>query len=184
MQIIAGEKRGAKLATLAGQMVRPTAQRTRESVFNILQGGRLIDSLSDRVVLDLFAGSGALGLEALSRGAGHAYFVEKSSDAIAIIKQNSAKLGFEAQSRLMQADCLTAARWLYSPADLVFCDPPYDKGMAVPAIARFKSLGAIAEDALIVIEMRKSEPFTLADGMTLLDERRYGMSAVYFCTYR
>ena len=90
MQIIAGQQRGAKLLTVQGQsVVRPTAQRTRESLFNILQGGRHLDEIAGLNVLDLFAGSGALGLEALSRGAERAVFVEKSHEAIAAIKQNA-----------------------------------------------------------------------------------------------
>lgn len=183
MQIIAGQKRGAKLATVQGQSVRPTAQRTRESLFNILQGGKHIDDLQDLIVLDLFAGSGALGLEALSRGSAKSYFVEKSPEAIAIIKQNARKLGAEAQARVVQGDCLTHSRWMYAPANLVFCDPPYDKGLALDALANFKKIGAFADNALIVIEARKNEVFTFGDEYTLLDERRYGMAAVYFLRF-
>ena len=184
MQIIAGQKRGAKLATVQGQSVRPTAQRTRESLFNILQGGKHLAQLQDLTVLDLFAGSGALGLEALSRGAAKSYFVEKSPDAIAVIKQNVTKLGFEGQARLVQGDCLTLSRWVHEPADLVFCDPPYDKGLALAALANGRKIGAFAKEALIVIEARKSEKFTFDDDITLLDERRYGMAALYFLRFQ
>ena len=183
MQIIAGQKRGAKLSTVRDQSVRPTAQRTRESLFNILQGGKHLPRLEGLCVLDLFAGSGALGLEALSRGSDNALFVEKSPEAIANIKQNSLKLGFQAQTKIIQADCLQTKQWVYPPAHLVFCDPPYDKNLALAALANFKDLGAFDKDALIIIEARKSEKFTFPDEMHLVDERRYGMAALYFLRY-
>ena len=184
MQIIAGQKRGAKLVTVAGQSVRPTAQRTRESLFNILQGGKHIDTLRDIRVLDLFAGSGALGLEALSRGAAHSLFVEKTPDAIVMIKQNIAKLGFDGQTSVIQGDCTTTSRWVYDPANLVFCDPPYGKELALPAVENFKRLGAFSEDALIIIEARKTDTFDFPDGLELIDERNYGIAALYFLRYR
>ena len=183
MQIIAGSKRGAKLAMVADQSVRPTAQRTRESLFNILRAGRLPLSLDDAIVLDLFAGSGALGLEAISRGASKAVFVEKSVDATAIIRQNITKLGFESACKIIQADCLKTAHWPHQPATLIFCDPPYDKGLAVPALQHMNALGAFAQGAVIVIEARKSERLELPQDMILLDERRYGIAALYFCQF-
>ena len=184
MQIIAGSKRGAKLHMLADQSVRPTAQRTRESLFNILRAGRLPCALEDAHVLDLFAGSGALGLEAISRGATKALFVEKSVDATAVIRQNITKLGFEDQCKIIQADCLKTSHWPHQPANLIFCDPPYDKGLAIPAIQHFKKLGAFATEALIIIEARKSEVIDLPDEMTLLDHRLYGIAALYFCQFK
>ena len=180
MQIIAGQKRGAKLVSVAGDAVRPTAQRTRESLFNILQGGKVLSQIEGLVTLDLFAGSGALGLEALSRGAKQAIFVEKSHEAIAVIKANTHKLGFEDKTRIIQGDCLTTSRWLYQPADLIFCDPPYDKGLALAGITNFARIGAFSSEALIIIEARKSERFEFPDNLELLDHRRYGMAALYF----
>ena len=184
MQIIAGQNRGAKLISPQGDFVRPTGQRTRESLFNILAAGKLIDSLSHINCLDLFAGSGALGLEALSRGANYSYFVEKHHEAIACIKQNTRKLDVESRSRITQADCLTTSRWLYDKADLVFCDPPYDKGLALPAIENFKAIGAFADNALIVIETRRTTILDLPETMELLDQRRYGIALLSFCRYR
>ena len=183
MQIIAGSKRGAKLAMLADQSVRPTAQRTRESLFNILRAGRLPIDLDKALVLDLFAGSGALGLEAISRGAQKALFVEKSVEATAIIRQNINKLGFESTCKIIQADCLKITHWPHQPATLIFCDPPYDKQMAVPALTHMKAFGALADEALIIIEARKSEAIKLPDNMVLLDQRRYGMAALYICQF-
>lgn len=183
MQIIAGQKRGAKLAAPSGNVVRPTAQRTRESLFNILQGGKYIASLEGLTVLDLCAGSGALGLEALSRGAVKSFFVEKSPEAIGIIKQNARHLGYEAVAKIIQGDCTTTSQWPHDKADIVFCDPPYDKGLALPAIAHFKKIGAFADEVLIIIEARKSERFEFPDEIELLDQRRYGMAALYFLRY-
>lgn len=182
MQIIAGQKRGAKLISPSGLEVRPTAQRTRESMFNILASGKLLDQLDDIICLDLFAGSGALGLEALSRGAKQSYFVENQSKAISCIKQNIRKLDYEAASKIIQADCITASQWLYEPATLVFCDPPYDKGLAIPAIMNFKNSGAMTDDALLVIETRKNEALEFGN-LQLLDQRRYGMALVSFCRF-
>lgn len=182
MQIIAGQKRGAKLVSPSGLHVRPTAQRTRESLFNILASGKLIDQIEDCVCLDLFAGSGALGFEALSRGAQQCYFVENQMDAIACIKQNARKLNLEDAIKITQSDCLTTARWIYGKADIVFCDPPYDKGFAIPAIMNFKKIGALSDQALIVIETRKNE--TLEFGaLQLCDQRRYGMALLSFCRF-
>ncbi|MGC6516698.1 MAG: 16S rRNA (guanine(966)-N(2))-methyltransferase RsmD [Candidatus Puniceispirillaceae bacterium] len=184
MQIIAGEKRGAKLATVPGFDVRPTAQRTREALFNILEGGRFLSGLAGCQVLDLFAGSGALGLEALSRGASSASFVEKSSDAISIIKKNAHKIAMADKVHVIQSDCLTTRQWHYEKADLVFCDPPYDKGLAISAIENFRAIGAFSQDALIVIETRISTTLSLPDDLLLLETRRYGMAGLHFCRYR
>ena len=184
MQIIAGSKRGAKLAMVADLSVRPTAHRTRESLFNILQGGRMSVDLQDAVILDLFAGSGALACEALSRGAAQAFIVEKHHDAIAIIRQNVRRLGFEDRVKLSQSDCLKTSHWPHQAATIVFCDPPYDKGLALPAIDNFARLGAIAEGALIVIETRKSEQLALPESLIQLEQRRYGMALLTFCRYQ
>ena len=184
MQIIAGQKRGAKLASVPGNQVRPTAQRTRESLFNILQGGKYIAGLDGLIALDLCAGSGALGLESLSRGAAKSFFVEKSPEAIGIIKQNASHLGYDASAKIIQGDCTTTSQWPHDKADIIFCDPPYDQGLALPAIANFKKIGAFAQDALIIIEARKSEQFDFPDDIELLDQRRYGIAALYFLRYR
>ena len=183
MQIIAGEKRGAKLMPLMGQSVRPTAQRARESIFNILHGGKFADDLDQGIILDLFAGSGALGLEALSRGAELCYAVEKSAEAVSVIKKNSQKLGYEDKMKITQGDCLSLKAWPHPPAPIVFCDPPYDQGLALPALAHMRTLGAIATGALIIIETRKTETLALPSDLICLDERRYGMAAVTFCRY-
>ena len=184
MQIISGERRGAKLIAFDGQSVRPTAQRTREGLFNILLGGRFLSKLDDLVVLDLFAGSGALGLEAISRGARQAYFVEQSFDAVAVIKKNVQKLRFDDSCRIIQGDCLKISNWLYEKADVVFCDPPYDKGLALAGLEAMKRVGALSDDALIVIETRKSETLDMPEAIEVLDTRRYGMAALTFCRYR
>lgn len=184
MQIISGEKRGAKLMPLEGQSVRPTAQRARESIFNILNSGKLIDDLAQPVILDLFAGSGALGFEAVSRGAELCIMVEKSPDAVSVIKKNSRKLGYEERVKITQGDCLSLRAWPHQPAQIVFCDPPYDQGFALPALAHMKTLGAFAEQALIIIETRKSETLVFPEDLECLDQRRYGMASVYFCRYR
>lgn len=180
MQIIAGDKRGTKLQSPNNLSVRPTAQRTREALFSILQGGRLPCDVTDAIIIDLFAGSGALGLEALSRGASKAFFVEKDHEAIGILRKNISHLGYESASKISQSDALKTVHWPHPKADIIFCDPPYDKEMAIPAIMQFYQLGAFSEDAVIIIEARKTEQIAFPENWQMLDERRYGIAALYF----
>jgi 16S rRNA (guanine966-N2)-methyltransferase len=161
---VAGTFKGRRLEAPRGTRTRPTADRVREALFSMLgdvQGAR---------VLDLYAGSGALGIEALSRGAGSAVFVERDARAAAAIERNLAALGLDA--RVARQDALRFLTRAGGPFDLVFCDPPYDSAsrLAGPLAERLPAL--IAEDARIVTESDKRNPLELP--LPLRTERTYG----------
>lgn len=124
MRIITGSARGKKLVTLEGEQVRPTSERVKESLFNIVQFG-----VEGRKVLDLFAGSGQLGLEAVSRGAAHTVLVDNAKESIAVLRQNAAHCGFGERVEVVQADALTFLASNKKKFDLVFLDPPYRMGL-------------------------------------------------------
>jgi 16S rRNA (guanine966-N2)-methyltransferase len=164
VRVVAGEFRGRRLAAPRGARTRPTADRVREALFSML------GDVSGARVLDLYAGSGALGIEALSRGAGSAVFVERDARAVSAIERNLASLGLE--QRVVRQD---AARFLaraQGTFDLVFCDPPYDSAsrLAGPLAERLPAL--TAADARIVTESDKRSPLELP--LPLLTERTYG----------
>ena len=174
MRIDAGSHRGVKLVSQDGQDTRPTADRARQAVFNILMN--TYDAVRDAKVLDVFAGSGAMGLEALSRGAERASFIESDRGAAEAIKKNIAACREQARAQLFIADARkpprVAVNW--GPASLVFLDPPYMKDLIVPAIAALREAGWIAPEALLVAEMHRKDAFTAPDSFELLDDREYG----------
>lgn len=181
MRIIGGEHRGIALIPVgkgdAGAHLRPTTDRTRESLFNVLLGGRFGDPIDGVRVLDLFAGTGALGLEALSRGAAHVTFVDNGRVAQRLIRDNIAKLRRQADCTLLAtaADRLPQAP---APCGLVFLDPPYGKGMGEKALNAAVQAGWISGDALIVWE--ESSPQQSPDGFDLIETRRYGDTWITF----
>lgn len=183
MRIVGGQWRGRGIHSPTGRATRPTADRVRESVFNILQHGgwREKDVLSDVCVLDAFAGTGALGLEALSRGAAQAFFMEQDRAAQAACLDNIAHLGAGDRAVLLRADALHPPP---PPRDiragLVFLDPPYGKGMGGQALSALTDAGWVAEDAVCVVEMAKKTPEPVPDGWRLVDRRGYGVALIYF----
>lgn len=181
MRIVAGRFRGRALAAVGkgdpAAHLRPTSDRTRESLFNILAGGRFGDPITNARVLDLFAGTGALGLEALSRGAAFATFVDDGIKALTLIRQNIALCGAEAETRIVKRDARRLPPNDDAPYDLVFLDPPYGKGLGEIALAQALAQAWIAPDALIIWE--ESASITPPDGVVLLDSRRYGDTVIY-----
>lgn len=175
MRIIGGTHKGTALAAVgkgdAGAHLRPTSDRVRESLFNILLSGRFGDPVSGMHVLDLFAGTGALGLEALSRGAETVTFVENGRPAQKLIQDNIAKLNRKADTTLLRSDAtrLPAAA---KSCELVFLDPPYGKGLGLIALQGALSKGWIAPGAMIVWEENAAQPAPAE--FALLDQRRYG----------
>lgn len=182
MRIIAGEWRGRPLAALgkgdAGAHLRPTTDRVRESLFSALSGGRYGDPLPGARVLDLFAGTGALGLEALSRGAAFATFVDDGRVSTRLIRQNIATLQAGARTRLMHRDARRLPANEEAPATLIFLDPPYGRDLGPPALAALAGTGWIAPGALVVWEEKTEQ--TPPEGFTRLDARRYGDTHVTF----
>ena len=175
MRIVAGTHRGRALAALGkgdpAAHLRPTTDRVRESLFGVLEGGRFGDPVEGARVLDLFAGTGALGLEALSRGAVQATFVENGRKALSLLSENIRALGETGRTRILRQDAarIGAAE---QPCELVFLDPPYGKGLGARAIGAARAGGWIAPGALIVWE--ESAAVELPEGLTLLENRRYG----------
>lgn len=182
MRIVGGRFKGRTIAAPGGAGTRPTADRTREAVFNILAHAEWSPGLEERRVLDLFAGSGALGFEALSRGAAFALFVETDAGARGAIRDNIEALGLFGVSRIHRRDATDLGlkpAGLGEPFDLVFLDPPYGRGLGEAALARLKSGGWIGADAIAVFECGADEaPAT--PGFDLLDERAYGAAKVLF----
>ena len=182
MRIIAGQYRGRALAAVgkgdAGAHLRPTTDRVRESLFNVLMGGKYGDPITGARVLDLFAGTGALGLEALSRGGAHVTFVDDGRKSQQLIRENIKICKSEAQSTLMRADATRLPQNPDAPYDLVFLDPPYAKALGEKAMAAALTGGWIADEALVIWE--DSAPITVPEGLDLLDSRKYGDTVINF----
>ena len=176
MRIIGGRMRGLALASVGkgdqGAHLRPTADRVRESLFNLLQGGRFGEPVAGARVLDLFAGTGALGLEALSRGAERAVFVENGRVALGLLGRNIEKAGVREATRLLRQDATRLAPCQGQPADLVFLDPPYGQGLGEKALERAGREGWLAPAALVVWE--EAEEQAAPPGFRKLEARRYG----------
>jgi 16S rRNA (guanine966-N2)-methyltransferase len=162
--------------------VRPTSDRAREALFNILSHGKLAPEgvpFADATVLDAFAGTGALGLEALSRGAATAVFIEQHQEALAILRKNIRALREDARARVLPGDATRPPR-AYSACPVAFLDPPYRSGLAAPALSALAAAGWLAPDALAVVELASGEHFVPPAGFTLIDERVYGAARLVF----
>ena len=180
MRIVGGRHRGRRLWVPPGDAIRPTSDRAREALFNILAHGRLAENglpFADAVVLDAFAGAGALGLEALSRGAAEAVFIERDRDALAALRRNIESLGETGRSRIIAGDAARPPRAAAACA-LAFLDPPYRSGLAGPALLALAEAGWLTADALVAIELAAREELPPAEGFTLIDQRRYGAAQI------
>ena len=181
MRIVGGQFRGRPLAAPGDDRTRPTSDRVRESVFNILAHGIADFALDGAKVLDLFAGTGALGLEALSRGAAFCLFVEEDAEARALIRRNVEALGLTGVTKIFRRDATDLG-----PAGrnggvaLVFLDPPYGQGLAERALASAAAGGWLAPGAIAVIEERKGTAVSLPAGYVQLDRRAWGDTEVLF----
>ncbi|WP_395645598.1 16S rRNA (guanine(966)-N(2))-methyltransferase RsmD [Terricaulis sp.] len=186
MRIVGGTFKGRALAAPAGRETRPTSDRARESLFNILTHAEWSPGLDGRRVLDLFAGSGALGFEAISRGAAFALFVETDAAARGAIRDNVEALGLFGNTRIHRRDATDLGAkpaGLGEPFDLVFLDPPYHRGLGEAVLAKLGAGGWITADALIVFECAEDEAPALPTYETL-DERTYGAAKVLFLKQR
>ena len=193
MRIVGGRHRWRRLEAPGGMALRPTADRTREALFNILCQGKLDwrreaaatrdtpggNPLTGARVLDAFAGTGALGLEALSRGAGFVTFMENQAPALNACQINIKALGEDAGAELLRGDVLRPPK-AKAPCDLVLMDPPYNQDLAPPALAALQAAGWLAPGALATVELMATEPFTPPAGFETLDERKYGKARLVF----
>ncbi len=184
MRIVAGRFRGFALAAPKTNDIRPTSDRVRESIFNILAHGVEDFSIQGVRVLDLFAGSGALGLEALSRGAAYAHFIDDTAQARGLIRENIESLGVIGETKIYRRDATKLGGiGTLRPFGLVFADPPYDQGLAERALASALQGGWLGPKAVAVVEERVSAEILLPSSFTLLDRRIYGDTAVHFLRF-
>lgn len=182
MRIVGGTFKGRAIAAPQGRDTRPTSDRARESVFNVLAHADWSPGVEGRRVLDLFAGSGALGLEAMSRGATFALFVETEAAARGAIRDNIEALGLFGSTRIHRRDATDLGlkpAGLGEPFDLVFLDPPYGKHLGERALARLGEGGWITSDAIIMLEVGADEAPAIP-AFEVLDERAYGAAKVLF----
>jgi len=174
MRVIAGTARGRRLKELEGMDTRPTTDKVKESMFNILQF-----DLEGRCVLDLFAGTGQLGIEALSRGAEHAVFVERRADAVRLIRENLKAAEFTEQARVVQGDAMEFLTGLRERFDIILLDPPYEAGLLEPALERIAGFDILTPHGIIVAEHPLGRPMPeLPAPYVLYRSYRYGKIAL------
>ncbi len=182
MRITGGELRGKRLASFKGLRIRPTSDKVREAVFNLL--GQDMEGLR---VLDLFAGTGALGIDALSRGARTAVFVDNSNEALLLIRKNLSSCSYERRSRVLRRDLakgLPGERELREKADLVFADPPYGKRYLLPLLQRLSSWEFLSSVARIVLQSERDEDLPdRAGDLKTMKNRVYGQTRVAIYTH-
>ena len=182
MRIVSGHLRGRNIATPSGRNTRPTSDQTRESIFNILKHAEWAPSLDDAIVADIFAGSGALGLEAVSRGAAFCLFVETEPKARAAIRVNIEKMKISDDTRLHRYD---ATRLKIAPGNLrgkfthIFMDPPYNRGLWKPVLSRLKQQNLLAEDGVIILE-ESVDAEIHPSGFEILADKTWGAARVLF----
>ena len=179
MRIISGKARGTKLYTLEGKNTRPTLDRVKESLFNIIQS-----DLIEATVLDLFSGSGALGIESLSRGAKQAILCDNNYDSINIIKKNVEKCHFADNAKIIHKDYRQCLNGLKEKFDIIFIDPPYERNIAVEAVKIIIENDILKKDGLIILEtddeQREIEQIEDIKNINIKDLRRYGRVKLLF----
>jgi 16S rRNA (guanine966-N2)-methyltransferase len=182
LRIIAGELKGRKLVTVPGMQTRPTADRVRESIFNILGAG-----VRDALVLDLFAGTGAMGIEALSRGAESVVFADNDKTALTALAKNIKMCSLENRANIIKWNILKNLNIICSfplAFNLVFIDPPYNKNMIQPTLSNLAKSRCLENGARVAIEHSPREPISLEDqNFKISDQRRYGKTLVSFLIY-
>jgi 16S rRNA (guanine966-N2)-methyltransferase len=183
MRVVGGRLRGRTLAGPKSESIRPTADRLRESLFNILRHA-YGDPVSGARVLDLFAGTGALGIEAASHGAAFVLFVEDGAEARALIRESVAALGLGGSSRLFRRDATKLGPvYPVEPFSLVFLDPPYSQNLGEKALTSARQGGWLSPDALIVVEEATKTRFASPEGFTELERRAYDDTEFIFLRF-
>ncbi len=178
VRVISGSARGLKLNTPGDDRVRPTTDRVKESMFNIVQ-----DWVYDSQVLDLFAGSGALGIEALSRGASQAVFCDNSLDSIKIIKSNIEKARVVDRSQIVSGDfkrCLRDMEAKNQSFDMIFVDPPYYKGLFEEVLDTIRACKILKKDGIVIVEHDAKRPIGQVEGLEVYKEKKYGITMLTF----
>lgn len=183
MRIVSGRFKGQTIAAPKGRDTRPTSDKARESLFNILEHAAFAPDLEGARIIDLFAGTGALGFEAISRGGAFALFVETDASARGAIRETVDKLSLFGITRIHRRSATDLGRkpaGLGAPFDLAFLDPPYGQGLVEAALPGLIKGGWLTDDALIVAELGSKEDLAAPDGFEILDSRGYGAAKLYF----
>jgi 16S rRNA (guanine966-N2)-methyltransferase len=183
MRIVSGRFKGRSLRAPGDAGLRPTSDKVRQAIFNILEhaGFAAGFSLDGARVVDLFAGTGALGLEALSRGAKYCLFIEDSAESRAIIRENVEALGLTGASKIWRRDATNLGPLdTLAPFDLAFLDPPYRKGLLAPALKSLAAGGWLNANALVIAEAAEDETMPVVEGFEILDDRVYGDTRIAF----
>ena len=173
MRIISGRKRGHKLLEFEGENVRPTTDRVKESVFNLIQG-----FVPDAVCLDMFAGSGALSFEAISRGAQKAVCIDSDKRSIDIIKKNALSLGFFEDCDIVNMSCFDYVERTTEKFDIVFLDPPYNKNFIEPVLDALIKNDVLNKDGIIVLESDGTDFHDEFEGLDIYRQRKYGRTYI------
>jgi 16S rRNA (guanine966-N2)-methyltransferase len=185
MRVVAGRFRGRALSAPDDMRIRPTSDRVRESLFNVLTHGMGEFTLDGARVIDLFAGTGALGIEAVSRGAAYCLFVEDAPEARALIRTNVEALGLTGETRIFRRDATDLGpAGNMQPYDLAFLDPPYGKGLGERALAGLAGGGWLSPGAIALLEERAGAEIEIPAAFELLDTRRYGDTEIRFLRVR
>jgi 16S rRNA (guanine966-N2)-methyltransferase len=182
VRITGGHLGGRKLATPSDNSVRPTSDKVRQAIFNILRHQDWGFALDGARAADLFAGTGALGIEAISQGASFCLFVEDAAESRALIQRNVEDLGLTGVTKIFRRDATKLGKMASAsggPFDLVFLDPPYRKSLIAPALASLREGGWLAANALVIAEMGENETVAV-ENFEILDERTYGETRVTF----
>ncbi len=168
LRIIAGEAGGRRLATPDDDSIRPTSSRAREALFST------VGNLTDAVVADAYAGTGALGCEALSRGASHCYFLEQDPEALGLIEENLDRIDAEDRGIMLEGDVVGSLRMMYDDPDLWLLDPPYDAELGASTLQAMREADCVTENALVVLELGHRQAVPEIDGFRIEDVREYG----------
>lgn len=181
MRIVGGSRRGRKISAPRGRDLRPTSERAREALFNILQHRDLPAApLAGATIMDLFAGTGALGLEALSRGAGELYAIERDREALKHLRHNVHELDFDDEVTVIEGD----ATWFRKPGitehrcDYAFLDPPYGENLVARTLRALAESDWLADQAVVIVEMGRQDEFAPPDEYAVLEDRRYGSARI------
>ena len=173
MRIISGSRRGHKLQEFQGDSVRPTTDRVKESIFNLIQ-----EYVPESVCLDMFAGSGALSFEAISRGAKRAVLVDKDKRSVDIIRKNAASLDFEEQCEIRNEDCFIYAQKAGEKFDIIFLDPPYNRNFIEPVLTAIVEKELLAGGGIVVLESDDTDFSGEKEGLSVLKQRKYGRTYI------
>lgn len=176
MRIIAGKYKGRRLETPVNYDIRPTSEMVKEALFSIL-----MNDIHNSVFVDLFSGTGAVGLEALSRGAEKVYLVDRSRESIGIIRNNVNKIGCQPQVNILASDYRIAMDRINEPVDIFFADPPYEDGYNIEILESISDSGILKDDGIVIVEhSKKFDMPSIVRDMEIFKEKKYGKKALAF----